>query len=199
MPEGPEIYTLGLAIKQLGIYCETYGKHLYINNQDWSFGLKGTVHITDQTITKLGTGWANGSTKPCHSFESIISSNKLGINWLSNHDFTKIINSWQTSRKALGPILLDQSQIAGIGVAWGSEILHRAGLRPEIPAREQDLTNLNEALNYFKEYTLELYTNNIGEQHTFINEWFDNLYRIRQMAVYKVGTKVEVAGRNWWV
>ena len=33
----------------------------------------------------------------------------------------------------------------------------------------------------------------------FINEWFENLYQVREMDIYKKGSKLKVLGRNWWV
>lgn len=45
------------------------------------------------------------------------------------------------------------------------------------------------------------YSEQINETNgkKFINNWFHNLYEIRQMDIYKKGSKIEVLGRNWWV
>jgi hypothetical protein len=34
---------------------------------------------------------------------------------------------------------------------------------------------------------------------TFINNWFENVYMIRDMNIYKKGSKIQVLGRSWWV
>ena len=56
-------------------------------------------------------------------------------------------------------------------------------------------------------YTLELtrtlevckiYNNDL-KLRLLINEWFENLYEIREMAIYKKGSKLQVLGRSWWV
>ena len=45
-------------------------------------------------------------------------------------------------------------------------------------------------------YKKELTNHNIRE---FINGWYNNLYEIRKMNVYKKGKQIQVSGRNWWV
>ena len=54
----------------------------------------------------------------------------------------------------------------------------------------------------FSKYTeiydkeLEASDDNLKE---FINDWYSNLYEIREMSIYKKGSQLEVLGRNWWV
>ena len=43
---------------------------------------------------------------------------------------------------------------------------------------------------------LEASDDNLKE---FINDWYSNLYEIREMSIYKKGSQLEVLGRNWWV
>ena len=38
--------------------------------------------------------------------------------------------------------------------------------------------------------------NNLKE---LINDWFENLYKIRKMNIYKKGTKIQISGRSWWI
>ena len=188
MPEGPEIYALSKAIQKCGIQCESYGKHLYIYNRDWSFGLGGRVAYKDGKIIKGESGWIIGKNLRACSIEQVVTGNNLGRDWMNCSDFSDLIEIWKKSRKALGALLLDQSQIAGIGVAWGSEILHSAGnLKPDIPAREQDLGSLNRVIIDIRNHVREIY--DLGDKNPieFINHWFDNLYSIRKMNVYKVG------------
>ena len=33
----------------------------------------------------------------------------------------------------------------------------------------------------------------------FINDWYVNLYDIREMDIYEKGSKLKVLGRSWWV
>lgn len=113
-----------------------------------------------------------------------------------------IILKWSNSRKSLGGLLLDQSQIAGIGVAWGSEILHMVELRPDIPAKSQDLTKLSNSIITIRDTVKNIYKDYVIKHEDidkFINEWFDNLYNIRPIKVYKKGKPIETGGRTWWV
>jgi formamidopyrimidine-DNA glycosylase len=206
MPEGPEIYALSLALKKSGINAESYGKHLYLidSKEDWSFGLTGKIHIDlDNNLTKINSGFS-GSIKRANDIQELIKNDKLGINFMdANKDqFNCIIEVWQNSRKKLGAFLLDQSEIAGIGVAWGSEILAIAGdLRPDISANKQDLSKLSEAMMTIRDYIKHLYNSyvNMHNPHNVINEWFSNLYDIRSMNVYKQGKIVSTGGRSWWI
>jgi Fe-S-cluster containining protein len=44
----------------------------------------------------------------------------------------------------------------------------------------------------------KIYDNN-NKLCVLINDWFENLYEIREMDVYKKGSKLQVLGRGWWV
>ena len=44
----------------------------------------------------------------------------------------------------------------------------------------------------------KIYGNN-NKLRMLINEWFENLYEIREMDIYKKGSKLQVLGRSWWV
>lgn len=205
MPEGPEIYALSLSLNLARIPSQSYGKHVFIRDslEDWTFGLSGKVILDcNQKLTKR-RGYISGSIKHADSLDALIQKNKLGIDWMtaSQSDLEHIITSWRDSRKKLGALLLDQSQISGIGVAWGSEALHIAKLRPDVSARDQDLKKLAPALIKIRNEIKKIYTEIIEESDPleFVNNWFDNLYNVRKMKVYKVGTPVEVAGRKWWI
>ena len=102
----------------------------------------------------------------------------------------------------MGPLIIKQQQICGIGVAWGSEILHRANLNPNIPARHQDLTNLAKVMIEVREEIKQIYMRELetcSDVKEFILRWFENLYEIRPMQIYKIGKSVEIGGRKWWV
>ena len=215
MPEGPEVWILSNAINQY--YKEevvdktiSIGKHLIVNdiNEDWSFGLTGKVSITESNIlTKIYSGWLYGDQiSITDSYSS--SSKKLGVDWLtsSKEDLEQEVFSWIMSKKKLAILLLDQSKICGIGVAWGSEILFKANLRPDIRACDQNLTNLVNIMIEVREQIKKVYENGLTNViktekkcKEFINNWFLNLYEIREMNVYKKGSQVKIQGRNWWV
>ena len=203
MPEGPEIWILSEAINKHYHSEKTraYGKHLFIikDKLNWSFGLTGKVHINDDNqLIKIYSGWLYGDQQP---FED--HSKDLGIDWLtgSETDIKNEISTWVKSKKKLAGLLLDQTKICGIGVAWGSEILFKAGLRPELKACDQNLSKLLEILLSVRENIKLQYSVLLTEANSkqFVNEWFDNLYKIRKMSIYKKGTKIDVLGRSWWI
>jgi formamidopyrimidine-DNA glycosylase len=209
MPEGPEVWILSNAINQYyneEMKTRSIGKHLIVNdiNEDWSFGLTGKVSIDDTDIlTKINSGWLYGD-----QISITDNAKKLGIDWLTSNkeDLEQEVNNWITSKKKLATLLLDQSKICGIGVAWGSEILFKTNLRPDFRACDQNLTNLVDTMIEVREIIKKVYENgltNITKTEKnckeFINDWFSNLYEIREMNIYKKGSQVKIQGRNWWV
>lgn len=208
MPEGPEVWILSEAINKF-YHCEktiSYGKHLFVFNdetklhgENWSFGLTGTVEITDDNILKkIDSGWIYGD-----KVEINLESQNLGINWLTccKEELQKEVDSWIKSKKKMAVLILDQKKICGIGLAWGSEILFKAGLRPEMRACDQVLDKLADSIIGIREEVKKMYSEQLDESNCkeFINGWFTNLYDIREMNVYKKGSQVKVLGRNWWV
>lgn len=95
--------------------------------------------------------------------------------------------------------MLDQTKIAGIGVAWGSEILFKAGLRPDMRACDQNLSTLADSILYIRNHIKNIYEKELKDPEQLINDWSDNLYQVREMQIYKKGSKIEVLGRSWWV
>ena len=213
MPEGPEVWILSQAINLFNSKFNTcaYGKHLIIKDIlegddiyfDWSFGLTGEVRINDANIlVKHNVGAIYGEQDMSRFKEELLKG--LGVSWIhaSEEEFKKIIAKWSGLKRVLGALLLDQSQIAGIGVAWGSEILFRAGLKPDVKACEQDLSGLATVMIAVRDEITALYLSELTKTEDvkgFINSWFNNLYKIRIMKVYKKGTQVKVSGRTWWV
>jgi len=125
----------------------------------------------------------------------------LGVSWIhaTEAELQEVVAKWAGLKRTLGALLLDQSQISGIGVAWGSEILCKAGLRPDIKACSQDLSNLVDTLLDVKNSVQQLYKAELEKTcdiQGFINAWFNNLYAVRQMHVYKTGTPITVSGRT---
>lgn len=213
MPEGPEVHTLAKAINfyfneiKSSESVVSHGKHLMLINakEDWSFGLNGTVYIdSNNRLTKVNSGYIPGEVVKFDYTNEVINS---GVDWIncSKADIEDAINThFVKSKKMLGPLLLDQSIIAGIGVAWGSEILHKANLLPNVKAYLQDLSKLADIMFTIGSEIRTIYGFHLLEMSTvelkdFINRWFTNLYEIRQMKVYKKGTQVTVGGRKWWI
>jgi formamidopyrimidine-DNA glycosylase len=121
----------------------------------------------------------------------------------SKESIKEEVDSWIKSKKKLAGLLLDQTKISGIGVAWGSEILYKANLRPDLRTCDQNLMTLADSILYIREKIKNIYEKELKENNAnlkdFVNEWFSNLYEIREMEVYKKGSKLEVLGRSWWV
>lgn len=226
MPESPEVWFLGLLLDKMHVSNQTYGKHLFLfekgrecreedeksreeEGEDWSFGLSGTVRWDreENRLIKVDNGWICGSIKWFDVVNKCMSS--LGIDFMtaSQEDVEIMMHlyKWTTSKRTLGTLLLDQSMIAGIGVAWGSEILHHGGLRPDVKACEQDLSTLAASCICIRDQAKATYlayleqAKSENNQIDMINGWFHNLYAIRDMQVYQKGCKVHVSGRNWWV
>jgi len=229
MPEGPEIWILSEAINKFYHIEKTkaYGKHLFVSpdnfgstfsksgcGENWSFGLTGTVQIVDDDneLIKRNTCWIYGDQVPFDNFDE--ETQKLGTNWLTSSaaDLHKIVDSWIKSKKKLAGLILDQTKISGIGVAWGSEILFKADLRPDVRACDSFLNKLVDSMINIRKkiqdtYSLELnrtlevckISNNDTKLRELINCWFENLYERREMNIYKKVSKLQVLGRSWWV
>jgi len=209
MPEGPEIWILSEAINKFyhSEKTKSYGKHLFVFNdenegENWSFGLTGKVSISDDNkLLKLNTGWIYGDQIPFNNY--IEETKNLGINWFtsSEDELRKEVDSWIKSKKMLAGLILDQTKISGIGVAWGSEILFKAGLRPDMRTCDQVLNKLADSMIKIREKIKNQYNQEVDEStcKEFINEWFENLYEIRDMNIYKKGSQIKVLGRSWWV
>lgn len=211
MPEGPEIWMLSKAIN---LYYATankttsVGKHLFLldTKENWSFGLTGKVCIKENgtgtgDLCKRNLGAIYGH-QVCYE-DLHAETSKLGLDFMTaeKEELQTEISKWTTSKKLLAGLLLDQTRIAGIGVAWGSEILYKAQLRPDKKACEQNLTALVDSMITVRDEIKVVYETCLQEPSSmkeFINQWFTNLYELRQMNVYKKGTKVQVLGRSWY-
>lgn len=204
MPEGPEVWILSKAINKYYGYEKTkaYGNDLFVFNDDscekWSFGLTGRVQILDDgKLIKLDTGWIYGDKIHCDDFQN------LGIDWLtcSEAELRKEVDRWIKSKKKIADLMLNQHLISGIGLAWGSEILYESYLRPDMRCCDQVLNRLANAMlkirgNIKKKYIEELDSSDCKE---FINQWYINLYEIRDTTIYQRGSQLKVLGKYWWV
>ncbi len=205
MPEGPDVWYLCRLINRLNYNLSVYshGKHIYVKKNDkyidYSFGLTGKLIVYNGEISKNNCGFLPGDT-------NIVSSigEGLGVSFMDMEleDFQKIVDEkFKNSKAVLATTILNQKIIAGIGIAWGSEILHIAGLKPDVKANIQDLSNLPDAMYQVKKTCKELFTqicDNIPEDE-LINTINTFNYRILPMKVYKKGTHCIVSKRTWYI
>jgi len=205
MPEGPEIWALAEALTASGVPAIAYGKHLLHDKHDIHFGLNGRAMLTaDGHLQHVRTNGINGRVVPCADLSEMISSNDLGIDWMtaSPAALQRAISLAYRSRKQLGPWMLQQKCIAGVGVAWASEIMHLAGLIPNKPCSEQNLHHLAEAYVAIRDAVRSLYSEYVSSAASmkdFVYGWCENLYSHRDMKVYKKGTPVLASGRTYWI
>jgi formamidopyrimidine-DNA glycosylase len=208
MPEGPEVWILSKAVNEFYKKDRTisYGKHLFIldKSENWSFGLTGNVALDDYNeneLIKIETGWINGDQIKYENLNNEL--DKLGIDFMTSDEnlIRHEVDKWIKSKKKLAALILDQTKISGIGVAWGSEILFRAELRPDMRTSDQVLNKLADSILYIRQQIKNIYEKELKEKgaEELIGKWFNNLYQIRDMQVYKKGSKIEVLGRSWWV
>ena len=208
MPEGPEVWILSKAVNEFYKKDRTisYGKHLFIldKSENWSFGLTGNVALDDYNeneLIKIETGWINGDQIKYENLNNEL--DKLGIGFMTSDEnlIRHEVDKWIKSKKKLAALILDQTKISGIGVAWGSEILFRAELRPDMRTSDQVLNKLADSILYIRQQIKNIYEKELKEKgaEELIGKWFNNLYQIRDMQVYKKGSKIEVLGRSWWV
>lgn len=212
MPEGPEIWILNKALcKYYGTnMTQSFGKHLIVqdeynatgNTTIWSFGLNGKIAIDENNklYKPSEEGWMFGN----NTFDNKLNISNIDFMSANLEELNSVITKIGKSKGKLGPALINQNKIAGIGVAWGSEILHRSGLRPDEPANCQDLSNLANVMIEIREEIKCLYETELDKYDetkikNFIEEWFENLYEMRNMKIYKFGEKINVSGRTWWV
>ena len=207
MPESPEITSLCKRLKILGLEVETVGKHLLYKNSrnecfDISFGLVGKIKLINTVegydIEKITTSSLSGDIRQVPDFQSVIEN--LGVDWLSSDkaSLLKVVETWSTRPKKIASLLIDQHEIAGIGVAWGSEILANALIHPASLATEINPEALVDSMISIRETVMKLYDNYDEEPERFIDRWFINLYFIRRMKSYKKGTVVMVSGRKFY-
>lgn len=217
MPEGPEVWILNKAIcRYYGENISTsIGKHLIVQfgyNQEnyniiWSFGLNGKISINENNklYKPVEENWIFGKNEILGPTENICDQISLSnIDWMTAtiEELNNFVNKLSKVRGKLGPALINQTKICGIGIAWGSEILYKAGLRPDYSANQQDLSKLAETMIEIREEIKILYhaeLNKFEDPKKFIEEWFENLYEIRIMKVYKFGKKMTISGRTWWL
>jgi formamidopyrimidine-DNA glycosylase len=212
MPEGPEVRILSFALNEKfgNNISKSYGKILFTEYNDealkWSFGIHGGINIdASNNLTKTFHGNICGDVLSYIDIEK--EKARLGVDFfgITEEQIATIVNKWQTQKKKLGSLLLTQTDISGIGVAWGSEILASCNLHPNIKANEQNLEPLKAKIfafsrnvNHHYYYIFRIYMR-LNKLDEFINEWPAPLYSKRFMKVYKKGTKFLVTNRTWYI
>ena len=169
----------------------------------------------DIYLRKVCSGMVYGSASA--------SNGKLGVDWAtaSPQQIRDVVENrrWAASRATIASLLLNQSHIAGIGVAWGSEVLHHARIYPfekydhlNQAERERLINSLisvrDDACAVYDECLDAIVdeANSVSVQSTeitalveFVNGWYNNLYHARRMHIYKCGHPITVGSRTWWI
>lgn len=212
MPEFAECWALGYALDKLGVKNKIIGKHLIIDRLDYSFGLNGHIHIKAKNekenlfrIEHKGYGIKGGVKE--YNKEKL----NLGLNFseCSMDEIDIVLLSWAKRNVKIGCFMLNQEEIAGIGVAWGSEILAKSNISPDVKTStlsKDDIKKLCKTMIDVRDKALCDYRlfidkmKNKSDLLEFVNGWFKNLYEVREMEVYKKSeTFVIVNGRKFWI
>ena len=207
MPEGPEVWILAEALRTKFPLAFARGKHLCADGATFSFGLFGGLALRpDGKLEHIARGDVSGKALP----EAALMGLNLGPDWMTAPvpTLAALVDTLRPRKKLLGSLLTDQTVIGGLGVAWASEVCAAAGLRPDVRASEQSLDGLVPALAAVRDsiqatyitYWASVQADSTGDALVaFCTGWFQNLYAVRTMRVYKVGTPVTTNGRVFWV
>ena len=132
----------------------------------------------------------------------------LGVDWMSanKEQLETVVRSWLSKKRQIAALLLDQKEICGIGVVWGSEILKHAQIHPTLKTNLLQfldlIDNLVNAMITIRDKFKQIYLESMPQNNKkFVNEWFSNLYKAREkeIRVYKKGEIVRVSGREFWI
>ena len=206
MPEGPEVWILARALQTRFSTSVSRGKHVWVDGVDYTFGLFGGLRLGGAgELVHVKRSTVSGEAVPLASLNEY----ELGPDWCtaSERVLAELGSALQGRKKMLGALLTDQSIVCGLGVAWASEVCAEARLQPHVHASDQDMASLGAALLVVRERVLKVYETHWAAVQAgtgdplvaFLQGWFESLYRLRDMRVYKTGTPVKVAGRIFWV
>jgi len=212
MAEGPELWFLSNAINthyEMPI-TSNYGKHMFIHSpeaptiKDWTYGERGRVKISkDLSMRKVSSG--NVLVGFENDWENIEEAKKnLGINWMmANYDdIVALVDTWRPSKRTLGALLTDQSEIAGIGIVWACEILGAVYLDPTKRACDQELTYLAGSMMNLRVYAKYIYSDYLFAHQErldeIVNEWPHNLFPLRELIIYEKCDPVKLGVRQWY-
>ena len=205
MCEGPEVFALANALACADVSAFSYGTHLFVeqSQEDWRFLSNGCNVVLNEDGSLENSRWHGVTRSPASSPADLISHNNLGIDWMqaSPMEILYVVEKWSKSRKPLGARIASQFDMAGLGVAWGSEVCHQAHVVPPEPSNEQDLGNVAEALISARNTLENFYSDMVTPENAreFISEWPLNVFNSRTMLVYEQGDPVAVNGYTWWV
>jgi formamidopyrimidine-DNA glycosylase len=231
MPEGPEVWFLAQAVRAVvgsgpGVPTVTaHGKHLVIGRMHHHFGLSGRLRCVPSSPGALaagpghdfvhvhdGGGGGEGPAKvtghvavlgpdPAPEVAALAA---VGVDWMTADAkaLEAAVFANRTRRVKLGAWMLDQHCIAGVGVAWASEIAAEAGLDVTKPLNAQNLRHLGQAYITVRDRVTAVYAALVPPDPAAgveaVNAWFGNLYAVRPVAVYGKGVPVKVASRMFW-
>jgi formamidopyrimidine-DNA glycosylase len=228
MPEGPEVFFLAYHLREkLGIHCQSYGKHLFIQTpdnsdnssreiRDISFGLYGRVFFDNisKKVIKVKAGPISGDDKLISNdeYNLLLLGKKLGPDFMqmTREEMEKFVfEKVGNSRRQLAAVLLDQEEIAGLGVAWISEIAHLSNFTEiELSAKGKDLDELKKFKLVDAMFQIQTIIKNFLfdlikdlDSVSFVNEWYENLYKIREpfIKAYRKGRPVLIGSRQFWI
>lgn len=126
---------------------------------------------------------------------------QLGIDPIAD-DFTRadLRRIIRSTSQALKPLLLDQHRIAGIGNIYADEILHRARLRPDRPARSVDARTtgrLHEAIVDILTASIEVGGSTLGDAQYVDVDGASGSYQHEHRVYGRTGERCSTCGRGW--
>jgi len=214
MPEFAEVWILGEALRRVLSLSTSevfsHGKMLFLHKEgklvQLTFGLHGGVTLEGDEVTHVKrTAISGGWKKVC---ESDLPTSTCVMK-LDADGWNEIKKKWSKKRKQIGALLLEQDSLAGIGLAYASESLGKADIHPTRHANsltDVEWKVLESALFSVREDVSSRYEEHIRgmderELRVFVHDWFENLYKVRCLEVYKGKNTIRVlsGGRQYYV
>lgn len=106
----------------------------------------------------------------------------------------------RSTSRALKPLLLDQSQVAGIGNIYADEILHRARLRPDRPANTIDAAatwRLHAAIIDILTASIEAGGSTLGDAQYVDVDGSSGSFQDAHRVYGRSGERCSTCGRGW--
>jgi formamidopyrimidine-DNA glycosylase len=225
MPEGPELWYLGRVLEGVlgpGRAVAVHGKHLVLDGSTHHhFGLTGGLRMEVAESGVVDGGGSFATTLRHHygggrvsGFEKTVTATEAaavcaeGVDWMtaSLGAIAAVIAGAARRKKVLGTWMLDQHAVAGVGVAWASEIAAVAGLDVAAHMSVQNLSGLAAAYVTVRDRVTAVYSaalpplGDMAAARTAVDGWYGNLYAVRApvVAAYGVGVPITVGGRTFW-
>jgi formamidopyrimidine-DNA glycosylase len=106
----------------------------------------------------------------------------------------------RSTSKALKPLLLDQTKIAGIGNIYADEVLHRARLRPDRPADTIDAAatwRLHAAIVDILSAAIEVGGSTLGDAQYVDVDGASGSFQNEHRVYSRTGERCSTCGRGW--